>query len=88
MLCLFESLFESFPEFQDLKSQISNLKSQAENVARQLRGWADSLQNSPITGQRYLTEKARRADQSRRSREAFLHELERIRRGSPKPPSK
>ena len=29
-----------------LKSEISNLKSTAENCSRQLRGWADSLQNS------------------------------------------
>jgi hypothetical protein len=43
-----------------LKSQISNLKSVAENCARQLRGWADSLQNSYITGQRHLNDRVRR----------------------------
>src|SRR6266404_2670525 len=32
----------------DVKSQIANLKSIAESCSRQLRGWADSLQNSDI----------------------------------------
>jgi four helix bundle protein len=48
LLCV----LETFPAFDDLKSEISNLKSLAEGVSRQLRGWADSLQNSPIAGQR------------------------------------
>jgi four helix bundle protein len=53
MLCLLDRL----PAFSDLKSEISNLRSLAEGISRQLRGWADSLQNSKITGQRYLTDK-------------------------------
>jgi hypothetical protein len=77
MLCLLEML----PEFGDLKSQISDLKSAAEGVSRQLRGWADSLQNSKITGQRYLTEKARRAERIRRDRNDFLEKLAQTRRG-------
>jgi four helix bundle protein len=77
MLCLLERL----EGFEDLKSEISNLKSLAESVSRQLRAWADSLQNSKITGQRYLTEKARRADAARKDRDDFVQKLERIRRG-------
>jgi four helix bundle protein len=84
MLCLFESLFESVPEFAALKSEISNLKSLAENAARQLRGWADSLQESPITGQRYLTEKVRKTGKARAEREEFLEKLEQIRQGHAK----
>jgi hypothetical protein len=49
----------------------------AESVSRQLRGWADSLQNSSVKGQRYLTEKARRVEQRRRERDEFLAELRR-----------
>jgi hypothetical protein len=71
MLCPLERL----PVFSDLKSQISNLKLKAENISRQLRGWAESLQNSPIKGQRHLTEKSRRIDKSRREREEFLQDL-------------
>ncbi len=68
MLCLIERL----TIFDDLDSEISNLKSLAESISRQLRAWADSLQNSSIRGQRYLTEKTRRADQSARERQEFL----------------
>lgn len=71
MLCLLERL----PAFGDLKSEISNLKSSAENVSRQLRGWADSLQNSDIKGTRYLNDKTRRSFQSAGERERFLAEL-------------
>jgi four helix bundle protein len=43
----------------DLRSQISDLKSLAESCSRQLRAWADSLQNSDIAGPRHLNEKTR-----------------------------
>jgi hypothetical protein len=49
-------------------AQISNLKSHAEGVSRQLRAWADPLQNSTIPGQRYLTEKTQKASQARAER--------------------
>ena len=45
---------------EDLKSQISDLKSLAENCSRQLRGWAYSLQNSEIKGQRLLNDRVRK----------------------------
>jgi four helix bundle protein len=85
MLCLLESI----AAFGDLKSEISNLKSQAEGISRQLRAWAEALQDSKIKGQRYLTEKGRRATKAQQEREAFLDELRRIReaarRDSPPP---
>jgi four helix bundle protein len=74
MLCLFERL----PVFDDLKSEISDLKSLAENISRQLRAWADALQNSDIKGQRYLNEKTRRTAQATRDREEFREELRRV----------
>lgn len=68
------------PEFSEIKSEISNQKSQAESISRQLRAWADSLQNSGIKGQRYLDEKVRRRENAARDREEFLKELDEIRR--------
>jgi hypothetical protein len=53
------------------------LKLLAENISRQLRGWADALQNSEIKGQRYLNEKTRRVAQATRDREEFREELRR-----------
>jgi hypothetical protein len=68
--------------FQIFKFEISDLRSRAENISRQLRGWADSLQNSEIRGQRYLTDKGRRATKEAREREEFLKELRDMLKGS------
>jgi four helix bundle protein len=75
VLCLTERL----PRFQDLRFEISDLKSRAESISRQLRGWCDSLQNTEIPGQRYLNDKTRARDKRAREREEFLKELEEIR---------
>jgi four helix bundle protein len=75
MLCLLEGL----SGFENLKFEISNLKSRAEVVSRQLRAWADSLQNSGIRGQRYLTQKFQNQTKEAKEREEFLKELEQIR---------
>jgi four helix bundle protein len=77
MLCLMETL----PGFEGLKFEISDLKSRSEGVSRQLRGWADALQNSKITGQRYLNRKSCQADKARKERDEFMNKLEQIRRG-------
>ena len=74
MLCLLDKL----AAFADLKFEISNLRSLAEGISRQLRAWADSLQNSDIKGQRYLTDKTRKVAQAAREREEFLEELRRL----------
>lgn len=68
MLCFLERL----KAFNDLKFEISDLKSKAESISRQIRAWADSLQNSEIKGQRYLSEKGRRIDKSKKERGEFL----------------
>lgn len=78
MLCLLERL----PAFSDSKSGISDLKSTAEGISRQLRAWADSLQNSEIKGQRYLTAKARQVEKAARERKEFLEHLHQIREQS------
>jgi four helix bundle protein len=56
MLCFLERRLS----FANLKSQISDLKSTAESCSRQLRAWADHLQNTGIKGQRHLNEKSRK----------------------------
>ena len=76
MYCLVNRL----PQFGDFRSEISDLKSRAESISRQLRAWADSLQNTDIRGTRYLTDKSRRADKLRSERQEFLAELEQIRK--------
>jgi len=71
MLCLLERR----KGYDDFKSQISNLKSLAESCSRQLRAWADHLQNSDIQGQRHLNEKTRASYHSKRNSEEFRQEL-------------
>jgi four helix bundle protein len=43
----------------ELKSQIPNLIALAESCSRQLRAWAESLQNSNISGPRHLNDQSR-----------------------------
>ena len=76
MLCVMERM----AAFSDLKSEISNLKSLAERISRQIRGWAQHLQDSPIRGQRHLTTKSRQIEQAGRDRDDFLRELDELRK--------
>lgn len=62
--------------FANFKSQISNLKSIAESCSRQLRAWADHLQNTDIKGQRHLNEKTKASYHAQKDEEAFQKELQ------------
>jgi four helix bundle protein len=70
---------ERFPWATHLKSEISNLKSLAESCGRQLRAWADSLQNSDIKGQRHLNDHTRESYHAAKRSEAFWQQLQSIR---------
>jgi four helix bundle protein len=76
MCCLVDRL----PNFAGLTSDISTVKSKAESCSKQLKAWAESLQNSGYKGERYVTEKLKRSDQAAREREEFLKELSEIRK--------
>jgi hypothetical protein len=69
---------DRLPGSGHLSSETLNLRSQAESCARQLRAWADSLQNSEIRGQRHLNDKSRQQFDSRRRAEAFKQKLDGI----------
>lgn len=64
------------PQPEHFKSQISDFRAQCENVSRQLYGWANSLQNSDIDGQRHLNDKTRQTYEQRQRREAFQKKLD------------
>jgi four helix bundle protein len=72
MLCLLERI----GRFAHLKSQISDLKSIAESCSRQLRAWAADLQESPIEGQRRLTDAARSRSEQRKRADEFTKMLQ------------
>ncbi len=69
---------ERFPEATHLKSQISHCRTLAESCSRQIRAWADELQNSDIKGQRHLNDQSRRLYQDRHRAEAFQRQLDDI----------
>jgi len=58
------------PYLANFKSEISDLIKLAESCSRQLRAWADSLQNSGIAGQRHLNDKSRGDYQKRQARKS------------------
>ena len=75
MLCLLERL----RSFSDLQTDIKKLKSTAESCSRQLKAWAQALQNSDFKGERHVNQKTKRAAQAAKEREEFLNELAEIR---------
>jgi len=72
MLCFVERC----PEAGHLKSQVAKLKGLAESCSRQIRAWADDLQNSDIRGQRHLNEQSRRQYEALNRAEAFQRRLD------------
>lgn len=72
------AFFERRPALNALKSQISNLKSVAESCSRQLRAWAESLQNSDIAGQRHLNDKSRASYQKCEARAAGVRNFQKL----------
>ena len=67
---------ERFREAAHLKLEISEIKSLAESCSRQIRAWADSLQNCDIPGQRHLNNNTRSRYQAQKRSEAFEKQLE------------
>lgn len=58
------------PNTGHLSTQVDGLISLSENCSRQIRGWADSLQNTDIKGQRHLDDDTRKAyERKQRARE-------------------
>jgi four helix bundle protein len=70
-------LAERLPAFANLKSEISDTKSVAESISRQVRAWADSLQNSDFSGARYVTDKSRQRVQQKTASDEFWAKIDR-----------
>ena len=71
MLCLLNRR----PWMSEFIPQLAKLISTAESCSRQLRAWADSLQNSEIKGQRHLNESVRRQSRQKKTSAAFQEKL-------------
>jgi len=66
------------PYLAKLKSEISDLILLAESCSRQLRAWADSLQNSDIAGPRHLNDKSRANYQKGKARESGATDFKKL----------
>jgi four helix bundle protein len=72
VLCIMERI----ELLSDLSDELEQFRSDSESVSRQLRGWANSLQNSDIKGQRHLND-ASREQYERQQRQMNLLERQR-----------
>ena len=70
-------ILTALPTMQRLDADILDIRGRAANICRQLRGWADSLQNSEIKGQRYLNDKVRQEMQQQHEWADFDAEMQR-----------
>jgi len=68
-------VFERLPDFHHLKSQITDLRLKVESVSRQIRAWAGELQNSDMTGQRYVNEASKKTRQQQEERQVLEEQL-------------
>jgi len=75
MLCLLERIHV----FQRLHKDIKVLKQKAESCSKQLKAWAQSLQNSAYKGERHVSQKTNRAARAAKERDEFLKELAEVR---------
>lgn len=73
---------ENRPAMQHLRSRIVEVAHTAETIGRQLRGWANHLQNSDIPGQRRMTEQSQVEYRQKGRTAKFLDKLDEIRRGN------
>lgn len=71
---------EGLPGGEHLRSEISDLRALAESCSRQLRAWADSLQNSDIRGPRHLNQQTRRAYDAKHHADTFWKQIEQMHR--------
>jgi four helix bundle protein len=71
-------VLDRLPPFAHLNAQIQGVRGRSESIARQLRAWAFSLQNSDIKGQRYLNDQVLRDQQRKKEQAEFDAELQQI----------
>ena len=56
------------------------MKIRAENISKQLNGWLESLKNSDIKGEKFLTEKEKQRYRQKKDLEEFDAEMKQYRK--------
>lgn len=59
-------VMKRMPAFKELHAQAETYIQTSESISRQLRGWANSLPNSEIEGQRHLNDRSRKEFEAKR----------------------
>jgi four helix bundle protein len=68
-------VIDRLPAFTHLRSEISDLKSLAESISRQLSAWARSLQETDIEGPRRLTDAKKTGYEQKKRADAFIAKI-------------
>ena len=68
MLCVMQRM----DAFDELSTDVDQLRGVAENISRQIHGWASSLQNSDIEGAKFLNDDAKHRYDREQRRNEFL----------------
>ena len=66
-------LCEATHRFSNFKSEISNLIECATGISKQLNGWTESLKNSKIKGNKFLTQRIARRSLTKSSSKNSMH---------------
>jgi four helix bundle protein len=72
------AMMEFMPYAGNVLQDIQKHRQSVESITRQIRGWAQSLQDSPIKGQKFLTAESREEQQRQKSRQGFLEKVEEL----------
>src|SRR5438874_2672236 len=59
------------PKLKPHTRRLQEIQSLAESCARQLTGWTNSIENSPVKGKRYMTDKAQESRRVAQAAQAF-----------------
>jgi four helix bundle protein len=68
-------VMDRLPAFAHLKSEISDLKSLATSISRQLAAWAQSLQETDIRGPRHLTGQSKETWHEKKRATEFMERI-------------
>ncbi|MDX2227192.1 MAG: four helix bundle protein [Verrucomicrobiae bacterium] len=69
------ALCDRMPQFERTKVTVLGLRKLAESCSKQLKGWADNLQNSSYQGQRYVNREEREREVQEKRGDAFMEKL-------------
>ncbi len=70
----------SLPSFKKFKGEILRLRKESEVINKQLYGWINSLKNTDIKGEKFLTEKTRELYDRKKGLEEFDEEMKQFRK--------